>query len=206
MSKSGRNRPAHVRTSRPGEGITLDIVMPRAGITAEGSAAISFGVNLGMAPVPDRRYVADICGVIVKKNVVKLLFGQEAVVGNKLRTLLVVQMDMDAAYTFMKNLDEMHPQGLSDYVEARALAADPMHDLKEEPSQTVALSANMSIAAVAGLTSCLDFYSASPFSMMAVPSTQRLSAEPVVRVDMPVSSLFGLYRELKKVVVPVEIR
>ena len=90
MSK--RNRRANsgqIVPFREGEGSLVPVQMQL--IERPGLPTVTqFGLNLSTAPVPNRKYVADIFDVHVDRGMAYLLFGQRKLDGNKLRSLIVV--------------------------------------------------------------------------------------------------------------------
>src|SRR5688572_8834660 len=136
MSK--RNQVGSLRLLRPGEGTTtIDIIKPTPTLI-RGNAAVTFGINLGLAPVPDRRYVADVCFFTVDWPTVKVCFGQQKVAGEGLRSLLVIHMDREAAEQIVNGLESMRPDSLTVYAAKNKIVAKGLKVPSEEPDQTVA--------------------------------------------------------------------
>lgn len=184
---------------RPGEGTLLD-VLPETEPTPAGSTSITFAVQLGSAPVPDRKYVADVCTVLYSPNGFRLLFGQERLGGKELRSLVVIHMAAAGVARLIKSFENMKQPSLAELVETLAVQPESLSTMPQEPDQTVALSANMTLGAIAGREACLDFYQASPFSIVAVRKAKKLGLDPVVRIDVRTTLLLGLLDELRKLV------
>jgi hypothetical protein len=179
---------------RKGDGTAIDVVQQRS-VQTSGQTQITFGMNLNDAPVPNRRYVADVAMVLERHGTVNVIFGQEKIGEDALRSMLVVQMSPVAARNFLNSFAQLNPS-LSDVVKQMGSAPEKLHALKEGSSQAVAFSANLSAAAMAGEEACLDFYNASPFSIRSLQVTKKIGVEPVVRVDLRVTLLQAILDEL----------
>lgn len=165
--------------------------------TGPQSYVVQFSANLSRVPVPDRRYTSDIASVVSDENMVKLLFGQTKVTGNGLRSLLVISMTFDAIHQLIRSLDTVAERT----VQLREkLPVGKLIDIAEEPEQTVALAANIIVAGFSGAESCLDCYYASPFAMINVQNGGgKLALEPVVRITLPTSIYFAMWKKLKEI-------
>src|SRR5258708_6901353 len=90
------------RMPRQGEGAVVELAR-RQVTQPDGSTALELNLDLSMAPVPEKRYVADIASLIYEDDVVQLLFGQKKVGRHSgLRSLIVVQMTSTAASHFLR--------------------------------------------------------------------------------------------------------
>lgn len=177
---------------RPGEGVLVDVIRT----TEPQSYGVQFSANLSRVPVPDRRYASDIASVIANENMIKLLFGQSKVTGNGLRSLLVISMTFDAIHQLLRSLETVAERTVQ---LQEKLPEGRLTDITEEPQQTVALAANMIVGGFSGAESCLDCYYASPFAMIPVQNgANKLALEPVVRITLPTSTYFAIWKELKK--------
>lgn len=182
---------------RPGEGTLLDIV-PAADVQPTGSTSISIGIRLSDAPVPDRKYVADICCILKTNGHFKLLFGQQRVDSTELRSLLVIHMSNDGVKRVLESFQGMSKPTYQELVDALNFEAEDLSDCPKEPNQTVALSANLGICGISGAESCFDFFQASPFAIVAAPKAKKLALDPVVRVELRTSLLFSIVDKLKE--------
>src|SRR5262245_44171463 len=87
--------------SRPGEAAVpvrkVTVTLP------DGTSALRVDLDLSRVPLPDKSYLADCAGVIYDEGQaqVKLLFGQRKVVGDELRSLIVIIMSSDAIHQFL---------------------------------------------------------------------------------------------------------
>ena len=181
------------REQRPGEGVFVDII--RQG--DEGS--YKFRADFSDLPVPTRNYVADFTGMSVDQhNTVRILLGQRKVVGDGLRSLLVLHMPGDDIVRFVDSLNPMMER--SSGARSQLPSWTLKQPLLEEPAQTVALSATIALAGFSGSLGCLDFYQASPFSIHRVrEGASKLGLDPVVRVSLPTAALFALLDEMIRV-------
>src|SRR5258707_4129127 len=89
-------QPHSAPSSRPGDGTPLTVVLEQFTAT-DGTQVTNIGIDLNQAPVPDRRFAADSCGLIVKDGTVKILFAQDRVSGDGWRSLVIVQMSSRSA-------------------------------------------------------------------------------------------------------------
>src|SRR5258706_16178588 len=91
MAKPQKRSSVVQLTQRQGEGILLDGVVT-TGVGVQGHTASRVEVSLLNAPVPDRHYVADVAGALVRHAMVKVFFGQEKMAGPGLRSLFVIHL------------------------------------------------------------------------------------------------------------------
>src|SRR5690349_345088 len=118
-------------TSRPGEGARLAITDTRK----EPNGGTSMAVDLGNAPVPERRYVADQAAVVrTASGGFRLVFAQSKLgeMNPALRSMLDVQMSARGVRQFVDSLDRVRePLG--------RLGVQPMALMEEfaEPPQAV---------------------------------------------------------------------
>ena len=200
MSKKTKN-PARVRPLggiiRPGEGYVLDVVH-RERPRPDGTTVSSIGVELGSAPVPERRYVCDVASVNRGEQGVQLLFAQAKVGSSALRSLLVVHVSGGGVGQFLRAMEEMGPRMRSYLQRTQPHLRERLIDLPEEPQQTVALAANLIVASHSGQEACLDFYHASAFSFHAVKLGGNLAVDPVVRVFLTTSLFDAIYAKLEE--------
>lgn len=167
------------------------------GVSVDGQTVTSVGVDLSKAPVPDRKFAADTCTLIVRSYAVKLLFGQERIDGKGLRSAIVVQMSRVSGANLVRIIESMKAPSLQDVVNAEGIQSEPLSPLPDEPPQALTLSANMAIFAMTGQDSCIDFYQASPFAMAVALRAKKLQLDPVVRVEVRTPLLISLIAELR---------
>lgn len=184
---------------RSGEGIGIDVIhqtVPQP----DGTSLSIVGLNLSNAPVPERRYAADLATVLYKRELVKLVFAQETISSTSptLRSMLVVHVAPNAARQFLHSLVQMGPPGIDELARKSGIEPEPLSELDSEPDQTVAFAANLVAAAIGGREACLDFYHASAFSMVNIAKASKLPIDPVVRVDLRTSLLMSLRNALQE--------
>lgn len=164
----------------------------------DGKSVLAVSLDLSSAPVPDRKYLADVASIISTSHSIKLLFAQNKLNGD-LRTLLVVDISSEVAQKYIKAVDEMPG---TNFQQIAALNKQPIPELSiftDEPEQTIAFKANALSGAVSGLDACLDFYYISPVAMRNFMQTDKIDIDAVVRVDMHVNLFVSLINELRKI-------
>lgn len=179
---------------RKGDGVAIDVI-PHQSVETAGITQITYGLNLNEAPVPTRRYVADVADAVSKHGGIHLVFGQEKVGSEDLRSLLVIHVSASSIRSILQSFAQMRPtfQKISDTVGRETEALCPV---TEGSAQAVAFSATGCACAAAGEDACLDFYSVSPFSVRSLQVVKKVAVDPVVRVDLRVSLLAALIDKL----------
>lgn len=181
-------------TLRQGEGFALPTDR-RQIVKVDGTTISEVAFKLSDAPAPERRYIADIYGVLPTIGGYKLLFGQEKIGGAGLRSLLVVQMTDEAVRRFVDITAEFPTPG--QFVSEDA-SLDRPSVIEQEPDQTLAVRANVVSAALSNGESCMDFYQISPFASHAVQSGGKLQMSQVVRVELRTGQLMALLSEFER--------
>jgi hypothetical protein len=197
MSKPAQNR--HIVPSavnRPNEGVILDVTIDTK-LGTDGKTVTYMGSELSKAPVPDRKFTADTCSLIGLPHTLKFVFGQERIDGKGLRSAIVVQMGRNAGVNFVRSLQAMQSPSFDELVQSEKIPIEPLAPVTDEPAQALSLSANTPLAGISGYEACVDFYQASPFSMAVAARSHKLALEPVVRVALRTSLLYGLFTELR---------
>jgi len=164
---------------RDGEGVVVTTtrrMIPRP----DGTTSFEMSADMGDAPVPERRYVADIACVSYRDGTIYLVFGQRKLVGNRLRTMVVLTMSSLGVLNFLKACEGIAPAVLTKFL-APDLVLKP-DDFEEEPSQVVDLAANIIVAGFSGREACFDFYFVSPYVLGQLAQGGKLAVDPVVRV------------------------
>lgn len=190
MSKSSQSLVAS-SPFRVGEG---DLVPTRVTNTVkvDGTSVSAFEVNLSQAHVPERRYLADVASVVVHKSDMSLMFAQRRIGSELLRSLLVVRMPAERALMFARSVLSVESPKFMDAVVRQHVEKEELVQIVQEPDQTVALSANMTLMAFSGRESCIDFYQASAFSMAAALKAQKVAVDPVVRIELRTGIVWAL--------------
>lgn len=184
---------------RLGEGTPIDIVQ-HSSLSPDGGSVAVLGLNLAQAPVPDRRYVADVAAVNYADETVKILFGQRKMAPEgMLRSLLVIHMSPRAARQVLRSINQMSNPTLDQILEKVGIKKENLElHIGTEPEQTVAFVSNIVAVAVAGREACLDFYHASSFAFASAVSSKKLPIDAVVRVDLRTALFSAVVTELQK--------
>jgi hypothetical protein len=179
MAKTGQISTI-ARPPRPGEGTVVELARKQIS-HPDGSSGVELAIDLSIAPVPERRYVADVAALTYDEGMVQFLFGQKKIgKSGALRSLIVLQMTSLAVGQFAKTLIAVEP-GLRKWIEQNGNHGE-LANIEEEPDQTVTLFANMVGLAFAGPEACVDFYHASAFSIHFAQQNKKMAVDPVVRV------------------------
>jgi hypothetical protein len=202
-----RPLPAPALATRPGEGAVIDIVLDQF-VAPDGTQVANIGLNLGAAPVPDRKYVADACAVTSALGTVKLMFGQERVGGKSWRSLVLVQMTVESASRFLGTLQQPGGAlGVANPIASKYGPESLTTDVVEPDGQAITLGANLAVVGISENEACLDFYQASPFSLGFAIQSKKLALDPVVRIDLRASLFFALVEGLRSVgIQPQELK
>lgn len=163
-----------------------------------GQTTTRMGIDLGLAQVPDRRYVADTANAIYANDTLKLLFGQTKLDGG-LRSLLIIYFAAERLETFLEAINTMPKPSLAEIIGRLQLQAITLEQISREPEQTTSLVANIVGVGVSGREACLDFYHMSPFSILKIPSTHKVALDPVVRIHVPTALFAALIDRLKQI-------
>ena len=196
MSKNERKKVQPVM--RQNDGIAMG-VKKTIEMRPDGQSVVAVSIDFTTAPVPDRKYVADIASVIGYDHSIKLLFGQNKL-PKGLRSLLVVDMSPSAITKFVTTISEVNNPSYRDIAELTQLSTPKLTKITDEPDQTVAFKANIISSAASGEDACIDFYYISPFAMRDLATNDKVSIDPVVRVDIQVNLFVSLLEELERVV------
>ena len=185
------------RLPRQGEGAVVELSR-RQVAHPDGTSSLELNMDLALAPVPEKRYVADVASIIYATDVLQLLFGQKRIGrSDTLRSLIVVQMTSTAAGQFLRTLTTWEP-GARKWIELNDIHAE-LSEIENEPEQTVTLFANIVGMAFAGREACIDFYHASPFSLHYVQQNKKMSIESVVRVMLGTGLAIALVDKIREV-------
>ncbi len=170
---------------RAGDGVAIEIVRKSAP-RPDGTTALEIGLDLSEAPVPDRRYLADIAAVKAVDDSLQLLFGQRTIGGKTLRSLVVLVLTPEGVRNFLKTCTEFSPK-LHAYLDRIAAAKAELSTIEEEPEQTVAMPVSIIAAAHVERDACIDFYHASPSAIRSVlhhGDANVIGIDPVVRIQL----------------------
>lgn len=187
------SRRHHVRE---GEGFALDVIATQ--VKVSGQTVIEVGADSSKAPVPQRKYVADFLAIDERKGFTRLMFGQQRVDNDKLRSLVVVHLTRHGLRQFVSSTEKMPKPTYEDIAEKYGFEIPELDSIPEEPAQAVSLTANVVLSGMSGDDSCIDFYRASPFAVRAAEQSGKFYIDPVVRVDLPSMLFIALIRELQR--------
>lgn len=167
-------------------------------VGGDNKESVSIGLDLSDAPVPQRRYAADICVVREKAGDLQFVFGQERLTDASLDSAIVIRMNPEAASRFFQSIEQMNQPTLGEIAFKMNITPVPLGTIPGEPAQMASMVANIGSLAIAGYESCIDFYHASPFSVRDASSQGGLRVEPVVRVDIRTSQLLAIVERMKE--------
>lgn len=165
-------------------------LIPESGVLS--SDTVRFGLDLSSAPVPQRRYAADICTVTFANNEAKLIFAQCCILGLALDSALVIRMSSHAIVMFAESLRGIRNPSVEELAQRLNIAPESLTSITSKPAQTANMVANICSVAVSGHEACLDFYHASAFASKKAETTNALEVEAIVRVDMRTSLFLPL--------------
>lgn len=166
----------------------------------DGATIVRMSLDMANAPIPDRRYSADVAAVALRDDSVLMLFGQRRIEGPELRSLVIVRLFPEPVQRFFESSTEF-------IEDLRAVLARNNLDEREvgstlkEPEQTVALAGNLLAAAYSGHEAVLDLYQLSPMVIhkLRLQSANSVPLDPVVRIDLPTTLLAGVFTALEAV-------
>lgn len=185
------------KAPRPGEGAVMDTTVLRSAETS-GLTATKFSFDLTRAPVPDRRYVSEVAAILADDQEVKVCFAQKRLGGGEvLRSALVVHIPFQGIGRFLKSQDNFLPS-MQEFAERVQLPQVQLIDIKDEPAQTVALTANIIGASFSGWDACIDLYHTSAFAIWMLKDGGPLVVDPVVRVTLTTAQLLAITAGLQR--------
>lgn len=196
MAKQNRNfhiPQAQSYSEGVGSGLKRSVEM-----LPNGQTVMSLSLDFTTAPVPDRKYVADVAWVVQATDSIKLLFGQNKV-SSGLRSLLVINISPESAKVFINAIDLVQKPSFREIAELTQLAIPQLIEITEEPEQTIAFKANIISGSVSGHDACIDFYYISPISMRNLATMDKAGIDAVVRVDIQVNLFVAFIEQLKVV-------
>jgi hypothetical protein len=179
--------------SRPGEGVIIETSRKMIPLP-NGTSSFEISLDMGSAPVPERKYVANTASVTFEGEFVSMLFGQHTVGTRprRLRTLIVISVSSAGALSFLKSLEPISAQ--LKILREQLGSGLALEDIEEEPPapQTVALAANLIVLSFSGREAVIDYYHASPYVLSQLQMNGKLAVDPVVRVILPSGLLLSI--------------
>lgn len=167
----------------------------------DGSKVAVHSVDLGEAEVPDKTYFAVECGVDYARGLVRLMFCQPKLNGKSFRSMVLITMSPTSIANFSRSLEGIKDPSLEDIVSKNMIQErDLLPVPDEEPESTAELNANIAAIAIHGSETCLDFYSAGPFSHLHAQrsGSKELVLEPIVRITVGTAVMISLRNHLRK--------
>lgn len=181
---------------RMGEGQPVKI----SKISHSDGKTVSFGADFSQAPVPARRYAADICDLVIHRNDLVFVFGQESVFGGEVDSVLQLRMNPTSAQDFLHTLSNGESAKYTETVGHLKINPEPLTTIGAKPSKEAKAQVTYACVAISGFDSCIDFYSASPFAMAHLKDHGDLYVEPVARVDLHTALFLSLVSRLNELV------
>lgn len=163
-----------------------------------GNGQSSMDILIGDAAVPDRRYTADVGTVLTSKGYARLIFGQTKICSTELRSMVDIHFPLDAVQRFLDVTPKLQ-EAFKAMSEANGAQVEPLADIKDEPGQTIGLSANAITSAITGLDGSMDYYHISASAMERAIKGGNLWADPVIRVNLPAGLLIAMVEKLKSI-------
>ena len=200
-AKSAVSSPFLPVRPRAGEGHSITMKVKAVTRTGE-SGTMTFGIDLADAPVPSRRYAAELATVEVRDNELRLFFAQRSPFGNDFDSVLVMRLNPRAAANLIRSIDEMGSPSLEDI--QRAIKVEPEPLIKElknpvHPGNVANMVANFVAVAIAEFETCLDFYHSSAFVMGVISTKGSIEMEPKVRVDIRTALFISLISKIREI-------
>ena len=163
----------------------------------DGTTTTEISLNLQEIPIPERRYVADVAWVDHQDETVRFIFAQKALVGEKLRSVVMVSVYPEPARQLIAHSHDFM-KGISDFLERNDIKCREVSPPSEEPSQTVALTANMMSVTFAGREAEWDFFHLPPSGLRKLAERSDVVVDPVVRIDLNTSTVAAVLRALER--------
>jgi hypothetical protein len=173
-----RSQVAQRVQHRPGEGHVIDMT-----VVSADSDSMMISLDMGALPVPERKYACDAVQVVGSRMGARLLLGQSKPVTRGLLSMLVLNISPEPAMQFVRSVDNGFLGSARNHLELHS-AQEVTTSFADDPPQTVILTGSYVLAGFSGLTGCMDFYYASPFSLQQMAALKKLALEPVVRVNL----------------------
>lgn len=153
-------------------------------------------LDLGMLPVPERRFSCDAVGLQFEAPIVKLLFAQRQPIGEDLLSMLAINMVPEAVSTFLASVPTSFA---SEFVKlSEKLPSARVTDFKANAVQSIVLSSSLVMAGYNGMSACMDFYFSSPFAVQQVATVKKMALESIVRVNLGTGLMLALIDSLDK--------
>jgi hypothetical protein len=150
-----------------------------------------FGVDVSKAPVPQRRYAAEICSLSGDMHEVRIVFAQRCLMGDTLESAIVIRMSRKAAGEFLNSVDMPQIESM-----VATGSVELLDTITGRPRNTANMVANLVSVGVVDNETCMDFYHASAFAIAKIHNQSKLELEPVVRVDLRTSLFLPMMQKM----------
>lgn len=180
---------------RPGEGFAL-----RMQQRISDAAGISVAVDLSSAPVPDKKYVADVGTILERDHAALMVFGQNPLIGGGRPSLVSIKLGDWAIRQYVKSFDEILPS-ITGYAQRVNLRPADLITLNDSNVQFVSLIGNVIAVSFAGRDANMDFYYISPSVIHYLKSGGQFVVDPIVRIYLPTDLLWAVSEGLKAIAV-----
>lgn len=180
------------------EGYPLSLLKLPSSLDAS-KETVAFGLDISAAPVPQRRYAAEISDLRLQNGDLIFLFGQLFPDTDEVDSILSIRMNPIAGIQLLESIEGMKKPGLDGIAKSMRIEGRPLTKKFSKSAQMAKVVANLAAIAVSGFETCIDFYHASAFSMRQAATTKQLAVEPIVRVDIQTSVFISLVAELKTI-------
>lgn len=203
-SKKVQHGGASTTYSRNGEGQSVALAVVQIDKNrADGVDAVKYGIDLMQAPVPPRRYAAELASARVLDNELRFLFAMRTVSGDALESVLIVRFNPDAARSLIRSIKEMEKPTIAEILNTMGAKKESPQDISknpQNPGNVANMIANFAAIAVSGYETAIDFYHASAFAMRSMAETKSLDMDPKVRVDIRTSLFAGLMDQAERLI------
>jgi hypothetical protein len=164
---------------------------------ADGS--IAMGIDVGNAPIPTRRYAAELCWVSIVNHEAKFVFAQPYLIGDGLESAVVIRMNPASIANLADSIRQMTSPNLDEVKSIMRFPDENLHNITERPAQIASMFASVVGIAYSGFDTCCDFYQASAFAVRKSEFTGMLDLEPVVRVEMRTALFIPLMQKVLEI-------
>ncbi|VXC71079.1 hypothetical protein MASSI9I_90412 [Massilia sp. 9I] len=161
--------------------------------------SVRYAVNLNNAPVPQRRYVADIATVDYNGFEVNIVFAQTKIFGQGLESALSIKINLNAFNDIVRALYVNVQSELERARQLIKLKDEQLVQVNAEPAHSAKLIANVANFALSGHETCIDFYHVNAYANAKLATSSKLDIEAVVRVDLRTSLFAPFSVELGKI-------
>ena len=192
-------QPFAVRNHLRSDGYPLSLLKLPATLGGN-KKAFTFGIDISSAPVPPRRYAAELADVRLLNGDTRFLFGQSYLDDTSLESVVSVRMNPIATTQLLRSIEEMQNPGLATIAEQVGIKASPLTATFAKPQHMANMVANLAAIAVSGYETCIDFYHASAFAYKNAARTEQLEVEPVVRVDLQTAIFLSIVQRMRDLV------